>query len=186
MTMTSKLPIVMAVLSFISAGIVSANFVAQAEPAAQTDENGEQGLLSPKDRAAFLDARIAAVHAGLGLTAEQEKLWPPVEQAYRDFAKLVMSQIEAFRERDRSIDPITKLKTRSDNMIARGEALKKLATAAGSLYAGLSEDQKHRVPFLVRAFHPGRLAMIAKWRMERRCGQKEDNGDDESGEDESK
>lgn len=182
--MTSRLPIVMAVLSLFGAGIVSANFVAQAQPA-QTDENGEHSLLSPQDRAAFLDARIAAVHAGLTLTAEQEKLWPPVEQSYRDFAKLVMSQIEAFRERDRGIDPIAKLKTRSDNMIARGEALKKLATAAGSLYAALSEDQKHRVPFLVRAFHPRRLMMMERWRMEHMCGQNHGD-DDDSGEDESK
>ncbi len=35
--------------------------------------------ISPEDRAAFVDARIAAVHAGLKLTADQEKLWPPVE-----------------------------------------------------------------------------------------------------------
>ena len=44
--------------------------------------------LSPQDRTAFADARIAAVHAGLTLTPDQEKLWPPVEKAIRDFAKL--------------------------------------------------------------------------------------------------
>jgi hypothetical protein len=37
--------------------------------------------LSPEDRAAFTDARIAAVHAGLKLNPDQEKLWPPVETA---------------------------------------------------------------------------------------------------------
>ena len=35
--------------------------------------------MNPEDRAAFADARIAAVHAGLKLTPDQEKLWPPVE-----------------------------------------------------------------------------------------------------------
>jgi len=44
--------------------------------------------MNPEDRAAFVDARIAAVHAGLKLNADQEKLWPPVEAAVRDFAKL--------------------------------------------------------------------------------------------------
>ena len=48
----------------------------------------EHVRISPEDRAAFADARIAAVHAGLTLTPDQEKLWPPVEQAVRDFAKL--------------------------------------------------------------------------------------------------
>ena len=37
--------------------------------------------MNPEDRAAFADARIAAVHAGLKLTPDQEKLWPPVEAA---------------------------------------------------------------------------------------------------------
>ena len=40
--------------------------------------------MNPEDRAAFVDARIAAVHAGLKLNADQEKLWPPVEAAVRD------------------------------------------------------------------------------------------------------
>ena len=44
--------------------------------------------MNPEDRAAFVDARIAAVHAGLKLNADQEKLWPPIEGAVRDFAKL--------------------------------------------------------------------------------------------------
>ena len=37
--------------------------------------------MNPEDRAAYADARIAAVHAGLKLNADQEKLWPPVETA---------------------------------------------------------------------------------------------------------
>jgi len=40
--------------------------------------------ISAEDISAFGDARIAALHAGLKLTAEQEKLWPPVEAALRD------------------------------------------------------------------------------------------------------
>jgi hypothetical protein len=40
--------------------------------------------MSAEDISAFGDARIAALHAGLKLTAEQEKLWPPVESALRD------------------------------------------------------------------------------------------------------
>src|SRR5437879_11997852 len=44
--------------------------------------------MNPEDRAAFTDARIAAVKAGPKLTPEQEKLWPPVEAAGRDLATL--------------------------------------------------------------------------------------------------
>ena len=51
--------------------------------------------MSPEDRAAFADARIAAVKAGLKLNADQEKLWPPVEAAVRDFAKLRIDRANA-------------------------------------------------------------------------------------------
>src|SRR6202046_1155022 len=43
--------------------------------------------MSPEDRAAMADAKIAAVHAGLKLTADQEKLWPEVENAARELAQ---------------------------------------------------------------------------------------------------
>ena len=54
---------------------------------------------------------------------------------------------------------------RSDNMIARGEALKKVAAAAGPLYAALTDAQKHRLPILLHAMHhPHRFAMMEGWR----------------------
>ena len=51
--------------------------------------------MNPEDRAAFADARIAAVHAGLKLNADQEKLWPPVETAVKEFAKLRIDRANA-------------------------------------------------------------------------------------------
>lgn len=135
---------------------------------AQQDEPQEHRFVpSPEDRAAFQDARIAALHAGLTLTPDQEKLWPPVEQALRDFGKLVADQRQKFRDEKQSLDPVARLQMRSDNMIARGQALKKLADAEAPLYAALTDAQKHRVPVLVRAiFHPfrARFAMMERWR----------------------
>src|ERR671935_2058299 len=58
-------------------------------------EHMQHMRMTPEDRAAFVDARIAAVHAGLKLTADQEKLWPPVEAAVRDFAKLRIDRANA-------------------------------------------------------------------------------------------
>ena len=46
-----------------------------------------------EDIAAFGDAGIAALHAGLKLTAEQEKLWPPVESALRDLAEATLGAL---------------------------------------------------------------------------------------------
>src|SRR3981081_3226354 len=51
--------------------------------------------MNPEDRADLTDARIAAVKAGLKLTPDQEKLWPPVETAVRDLAKLRIDRANA-------------------------------------------------------------------------------------------
>ena len=55
----------------------------------------EHMRMSPEDRAAFTDARIAAVKAGLKLTPDQEKLWPPVESAVREMVKIKLDRAAA-------------------------------------------------------------------------------------------
>lgn len=113
--------------------------------------HGRWASLSPEDRAAFMDARIAALHAGLKLTPDQEKLWPPVETALRDLAK----QRQARRERDRTKeDAPDALRAMADASTARGEALRKLADATAPLYATLDEGQKRRATMLARPMQP--------------------------------
>jgi hypothetical protein len=118
---------------------------------------------SAEDRAAFADARIAAVHAGLKLNADQEKLWPPVETAVRDFAKLRIDRAnarmnepnsqDAQKDAQQSDDPVARLRERADNMAASAAALKKIADAADPLYKTLDDGQKRRLTFLT---HMGR------------------------------
>ncbi|WP_336486010.1 Spy/CpxP family protein refolding chaperone [Methylobacterium nigriterrae] len=116
---------------------------------------GRWNSLSPEDRAAFADARIAALHAGLKLSAEQEKLWPPVETAIRDLARLRREQREARRERGRMIDDAPgALRAMADAATARGDALRKLADASQPLYATLDADQKRRALILARPMRP--------------------------------
>ncbi len=109
---------------------------------------------SAEDRAAFVDARIAAVHAGLKLTADQEKLWPPVEAAVRDLAKLRIDRANARMQREEqgdqqaAEDPIARLRERADSMAATSAALKKIADAADPLYKTLDEGQKRRLAVL--------------------------------------
>ncbi|GJD57180.1 Spy/CpxP family protein refolding chaperone [Methylobacterium dankookense] len=106
---------------------------------------------SKEDRAAFADARIAALHAGLRLTPDQEKLWPPVEGAIRDLSRLRQEQREARRERGRMIDDApAALRAMADAASARADALRKLADASGPLYATLDQDQKRRAMMLSR------------------------------------
>ena len=105
---------------------------------------------SAQDISAFGDARIAAVHAGLKLSAEQEKNWPAVEAALRDVAKQRADWFAARASADRPKDPIERLSLRADAMTQRGAALKKLADAAGPLYKSLDDGQKHRFMVLAR------------------------------------
>src|SRR3984957_923162 len=72
-----------------------------------------------EDMRAFADARLAALHAGLGLTPDQEKNWPAFEQASREMAKLRLDRIAAAvtarRDRDRppqSDDPADRMHRR--------------------------------------------------------------------------
>ena len=111
--------------------------------------------MNPEDRAAFVDARIAAVHAGLRLNADQEKLWPPVEAAVRDFAKLRLDRANARMnaapgDSDAPDDPVARLRQRAEDMGASSAALKKIADAADPLYKTLDEGQKRRLAVLTR------------------------------------
>ena len=113
--------------------------------------HGRWSALSPEDRAAFTDARIAALHAGLKLNPDQEKLWPPVESAIRDMAKLRQQRREAMRDRPKfGDDAPAALRAMADAATARGEALRKLADASQPLYASLDQDQKRRAMILAR------------------------------------
>jgi hypothetical protein len=108
--------------------------------------------MNPEDRAAFTDARIAAVKAGLKLNADQEKLWPPVEAAVRDFAKLRIDRANARMNAQRDVqkpdDPVARLRDRADNMAATAAAMKKIADAADPLYKTLDDGQKRRLAIL--------------------------------------
>jgi hypothetical protein len=109
---------------------------------------------SPEDRAAYADARIAAVHAGLKLNADQEKMWPAVETAVHDFAKLRIdranARMNAPADRAKADDPVTRLRERADNMANSAMAMKKIADAADPLYKTLDEGQKRRLAVLTR------------------------------------
>jgi LTXXQ motif family protein len=119
-------------------------------------EHMQHMRMSPEDRAAFADARIAAVHAGLKLTPDQEKLWPPVEAAVRDFAKLRIDHANArmnalrdeSQDQQKPDDPVARLRERADNMATSAVALKKIADAADPLYKTLDEGQKRRLAIL--------------------------------------
>ena len=119
---------------------------------------------SAEDVAAFTDARIAGLKAGLKLTAEQEKNWPAVETAIRDLAKERADRMKARRphggRRERGAaatmrsspapDAIARLRQGADRHDHARGGLKKLADAAEPLYKSLDDGQKRRFAVLLR------------------------------------
>ena len=123
---------------------------------------------SADDMSAFADARIAALHAGLRLTADQEKSWPAFEQALRDAAKIRIDRMTAARDQQPSANPIERLQRRADAMTTRGAALKHLADTAAPLYQSLDDAQKQRFTMLARFLRPherhGAMERRGEWR----------------------
>ncbi|MBM3530231.1 MAG: hypothetical protein FJX62_19285, partial [Alphaproteobacteria bacterium] len=135
----------------IAAGAIALTVAGAGIALAQQDRprgDGPRFRPSAEDVAAFADARIAALKAGLKLTAEQEKHWPAVEAALRDLGKQRADRMkerferraehrEARRggERDRTgADAIERMRRGADAMGTRSAALKKLADAAEPLH----------------------------------------------------
>jgi zinc resistance-associated protein len=138
---------------------------------AQTQGSGGPGAQPPADAAArprpqmtradmesLVDARIAAIQAGLKLTPEQQRHWPAVEQAIRGMAAARIDRFERRREAwarggrpqaDRP-DFMERLERRSQRVDERAERIKTLAAAMRPLWTSLDDRQKRLLPVLTR------------------------------------
>jgi zinc resistance-associated protein len=149
----------------IALTLAGAGFALAQQSAAPREGRGFRS--SAEDVAAFTDARVAGLKAGLKLTAEQEKNWPAVEAAIRDLAKQradrmkeradrMAARREARRGGDNAQqqrprpDAIGGLRQGADAMTTRATALKKLADASEPLYKSLDDNQKRRFGMLLR------------------------------------
>jgi zinc resistance-associated protein len=111
---------------------------------------------SAEDVAAFADARIAALKAGLELTPDQAKNWPPFEAALRNLVQLRIDRIkarQAAQPQDQA-SPFDRLARRADAMSKRSAALKQIAEAGAPLYQSLNDDQKARFTVLAHMLRP--------------------------------
>jgi hypothetical protein len=133
---------------------------AQAQQPAQGQQPPQPGAAptqppapSPEDIAAFSDARIAALKAGLKLTPAQERNWAPFETTVRDLSKQRADRMQKLlNERPdpaKEPDPIATLRLRIELLNATAAELKRLADTAEPLYKSLDENQKRRMLVLV-------------------------------------
>ena len=103
---------------------------------------------SPETMQHLLDGRIAMVKTALKLTADQEKLWAPVEQAMRDNAAArvkAMTEMRDARGQDDKggrFDPVARLEFMSKSATERAAGAQKLADALKPLYATFTDEQK--------------------------------------------
>jgi hypothetical protein len=147
----------------IAAGTIALMLAGAGTALAQSapSREGMRSRISAEDVAAFTDARIAGLKAGLKLNAEQEKNWPAVETALRDLAKQradrsnAMAQRRDERRADANAaqpapDAIARMRESADAMTQRAANMKKLADASEPLYKSLDDAQKHRFSALIR------------------------------------
>jgi hypothetical protein len=175
--MKSRSPLVVALVALLgTTAVLAVRAEAQQPNAPAADQRGqgcramgmgmEMGMpgpmrhMSAEDRAAFLDARIAAVKAGLKLTPDQDKLWPAVESAVRDGIAKMAELHRQPGEQGKPADPVARMRRLADMASARGDALHKIVDAAQPLYASLSDDQKRRLPLLMHGPNGGRFAAM--------------------------
>jgi cell pole-organizing protein PopZ len=152
-------------LKTVTAGAAALMLIAGASAYAQQPPAGpdfaRRQQFRPEDRTAFLDARVAALRAGLQLTPEQEKAWPAFEQAYRDLAATRGNLAYGSRADRSPEDPVQRAQRRADALAASSAALKRYADALAPLYQGLDDSQKRRFGFLSRMERPH---FFAFWR----------------------
>ena len=121
--------------------------------AAPSEQASEHHQLSAEQVAAFTDARIAALKAGLKLTPAQEKNWPTLETALRDVAKDRAARTVEWREKAKEHhekrDLIEGFRLGAKHLSARGAESEKIADAAKPLYDSLEDAQKHRFAVLL-------------------------------------
>ena len=94
--------------------------------------------------AAFPDAQIASLRAGLKLNMDQEKLWPAFERELRDLAKRRTDKLFAIRDQQSFSDPVQQLRHQADALALHRSALMRLADTLAPIYQSFDEGQKHR------------------------------------------
>jgi hypothetical protein len=111
------------------------------------------------DRETMLDAKLAGMKAGLGLTGDQEKLWSLFESAVKGADKSrmdAMGDMMRMRAQGEHMSPIDHLEAMADRLSQGATNVKKIADAAKPLYDSLDESQKHKFGMLGRMLMPER------------------------------
>jgi LTXXQ motif family protein len=160
------------------AGSLSAPIFALAAEGDQQASHAERKQQWAADRETMLEAKLTGMKAGLGLTADQEKLWGPFESAVKDADKSrmdAMGQMMRMRAQGERMSPVDRLEAMSDRLSQGATNVKKIADAAKPLYDSLDESQKHKFGMLGRMLMPER-SRFAMEMMHQHMGEHDQDG----------
>jgi hypothetical protein len=160
------------------AGSLSAPTFALAAEGDQQTSRAERMQHWAADRETMLDAKLAGMKAGLGLTTDQEKLWGPFESAVKDADKSrmdAMGQMMRMHPQGERMSPVDRLEAMSDRLSQGATNVKKIADVAKPLYDSLDELQKHKFGMLGRMLMPER-SRFAMDMMQHHMGEQDHDG----------
>ncbi len=137
---------------------------------AQQQQGGGHRKLNPDRYARTMNARIAAIKAGLELTPDQVQKWGPYQQSLQDLIQFRVQRMQARQaaqqqadnaQPKKGADPFARLSRRADAMTQSAPLVKKMADAGEPLYQSLSDAQKGRFKMLTRLLLP-KLTMMGQ------------------------
>ena len=148
-----------AIVSGTAALVIAGSTLVYAQQRGPRPDSFRRGPPNVEDLQAFADARLAALRAGLSLTAEQQVHWPAYEAAARELQKLRFDHARAASSQRRDAqqpnpDFAERMRSRGTAMADMGAALKTFADAADPLYKSLDDSQKRRFSLLSRVVDP--------------------------------
>jgi LTXXQ motif family protein len=167
------------ILAALIVGFVSAPVLALAAEGDQQAPRAERMQRWVADRETMLDAKLAGMKAGLGLTTDQEKLWSPFEAAVKGAGKSridAMAQPMRMRAEGERMSPIDRLDAMADRLSQGAANVKTIADAAKPLYASLDESQKHKFSTLGRMLMPERSRFAMEMMHHRHMGEHDRDG----------
>jgi hypothetical protein len=138
--------------SIALASLASATFAFDALAAAP---DASQMQLVQERHAVMLEAHLAAMKAGLKLSAEQEKNWPAFEAAIRDAEKARADRWRLARARmseGERPSPLERMTMMADHLQKMGAQLQAVAEAGKPLYDSLTDEQKRSFGPLMHEF----------------------------------
>jgi len=141
-----------AIVGLASAALAPAALAAGSPDVAQIERMQQRHAL-------LLDAHLAAMKAGLNLTAAQEKNWPAFEAAIRDAEKARADRWRQARDRmaqGEPPSPIERMTIMAGHLEKMAAQLQIVADAGKPLYESLDDGQKRDFGPLMRELRFGR------------------------------